>query len=171
MEGHAVPELEKKLTNSAKYFAEKKSNYFVDLVEAEKKEGSRYIGGNDSVEVMTSFAPRGNNEVCFIFKDAVSSLTQLSEKQINDFAVVLAKVLLGYKNLGLSSFNLISFSGPSNDLSVAAHYRLHFKLISRPSPKGLYTNDTGPFERMYDSWVIDSIPEQVAESIRAAFKN
>jgi hypothetical protein len=24
---------------------------------------------------------------------------------------------------------------------------------------------------MYDSWVIDSIPEQVAESIRAAFKN
>lgn len=43
------------------------------------------------------------------------------------------------------------------------------KLISRPFPKGVYTNDTGPMERLYDVWVIDTMPEIVAEKLRVHF--
>jgi len=37
-------------------------NYYADLYEAEKN-GDRWIGENDSVFVLTTFAPRGFNEV------------------------------------------------------------------------------------------------------------
>jgi len=43
---------------------------------------------------------------------------------------------------------------------------LNIKLISRPYPSGIYTDDTGPLERLYDAWVIDTLPEMVAEELK-----
>jgi len=48
-------------------------------------------------------------------------------------------------------------------------YSLHAKLFSRPYPKGVYTSDTGPMERGYDVWVIDTLPEELAERVRPFF--
>ena len=73
----------------------------------------------------------------------------------------------GYKELGVGSFNLITFSGPID--KRLDHYRLNAKLISRPYPSGVYTNDTGPFERLCDAWVIDTLPEVVAGNLRPFF--
>jgi len=44
------------------------------------------------------------------------------------------------------------------------------KLISRPYPRGIYTNDTGFFERMYDLWIIDTLPEETARQARPFFQ-
>jgi hypothetical protein len=62
---------------------------------------------------------------------------------------------------------MASYSAAINDNSE--YYWLCVKLFSRPSPKGVYTNDTGPMERMYDSFVIDSVPEKLAEFLRPFF--
>jgi len=169
MEENPVPELKKILKRSSKYYNDNKQNYFTQLVEAEKAEKVRYIGGNDSVDVIATYAPRAYNEVCFIFKDQVSSFSQLNEKQIENFVEALTKTLLGYKNLGVGSLNMASFSAAVDDKAASTHFRLHVKLFSRPSPKGVYTNDTGPMERVYNSWVIDSVPEILAETIRGSF--
>jgi len=68
----------------------------------------------------------------------------------------------------VASFNLASYSAAAS--SSAESYWLVFKLFSRPAPRGVYTNDTGPMERMYDSFVIDSPPEILAKDLRVFFE-
>jgi UDPglucose--hexose-1-phosphate uridylyltransferase len=170
-----VPELERFLTKASEYYAKTNRNYYADLYEAEKG-GARWIGENDSVFVLATFAPRGFNEVQFVFK-SVASVTDLTEKQIDDFVSALLKVFKGYKSAqSVGSFNIASYSaparahyGPEEVKGTSTSYWLVLKLFSRPSPKGVYTNDTGPMERMYDSFVIDSVPEQLAESLKPFF--
>ena len=113
--------------------------------------------------MIASFAPHGFNEIQFIFNEQ-SSIVELKQKQRSDFATCLVKALRAYKKLGIGSFNLVTYSG-----SIGAkpdHYRLNVKLISRPYPAEVYTNDSGPAERLYDVRVIDTLPEMVAETVR-----
>lgn len=172
VEDEPVPQVDHYLTRSAEYFGRTQRNFFADLRETEKSNGERWLGENDSVFVFTTFAPRGFNEVSFVFKN-VSALADLTEKQVDDFVALLLKVLAGYHSVGVGSFNLVSFSAASAALTAADSTKgtpktfwLTFKLFSRPFPKGVYTNDTGPMERMYDAFVIDSPPEMLAESLR-----
>ena len=161
-----IPEIKKFLQKSKKYFQNNKKNYWQVLVEDEKKLGQRYIGGSDMLSLIVSFAPRGFNEVQFIFQ-GISSLSELTLKLIDDFVSCLVKLLNGYKELGVGAFNLVTYSSAVNQNHE--YYWLNMKLISRPFPKGVYTNDTGPMERLYDVWVIDTLPEMVAEKLRIHF--
>ena len=97
----------------------------------------------------------------------ISSFSELTPKLIGNFASCLVKILNGYKELGVGAFNLVTYSGAVNQNNEC--YWLNMKLISRPFPKGVYTNDTGPMERLYDVWVIDTMPEIVAEKLRVHF--
>ena len=59
---------------------------------------------------------------------------------------------------------LITFSGPVGE--KMDYYSLHIKIISRPFPAGLYSNDTGPLERLQDERVIETLPEDVTRQMR-----
>jgi galactose-1-phosphate uridylyltransferase len=166
VEKEPMPRLAKLLERSKTYFDLNKKNYWGDLVKEERKLDERYISDNDSVSVVASFAPRGFNEIEFIFNE--SSLTDLSEKDVDEFANILRKALCGYKEIGIGSFNLITYSGPLD--RRLDYYSLHMKLFSRPYPKGVYTSDTGPMERGYDVWVIDTLPEQLATRMKPLFR-
>jgi len=167
VEGDAIPALKNRMQRCNDYFQKHKRNYFADLLAVELKTGERYIVGNDSVHAIATYAPRGFNEVEFIVP-GVSSFTQMNPKQVNDFADLLRKLLVAYKAIGVGSFNLASYSAETSLSSAKEDFWLHFKLFSRPFPNGVYTNDTGPMERMYDSWVIDSVPEKLAENLRTS---
>ncbi|MDY6912568.1 MAG: hypothetical protein SVM79_09445, partial [Chloroflexota bacterium] len=157
---------EQLLARSKVYFAKKGHSFWQELVETERELGQRYIGHNDSLSVIAGFAPRGFREIHFIFDDT-SSFTHLDENQIRDFADAIIKVLRGYKSMGVGSFNLNVFSGPIDENSE--HYLLNAKMISRPFPQGVYSSDTGPFERLQDEWVIEFLPEDVAQRMRAVW--
>ena len=167
LETEPLPMQAELMERGKEYFNHNGRNYWEELVEQERKLNERFIYQGDCLSVIASFAPRGFNEVQFIFK-VESSLTELGEGQINDFASCLVKALKGYKELGIGSFNLITFSGPMGER--LNYYRLTIKLISRPYPGGVYTSDTGPFERLCDAWVIDTLPEIVAEKLKPFFK-
>jgi len=154
------------LSKSKEYFESKGQNYWKELIETEKEIGERFILENDSLAVIASYAPRGFREMQFIFKEA-SNFTDLNTKQISDFAAAIEKVLQGYKKMGVGSFNLITFSGPME--KKLDHYSLNVKIISRPFPQGVYTNDTGTFERLQDEWVIEFLPEDVARGMQGFF--
>jgi hypothetical protein len=49
-------------------------------------------------------------------------------------------------------------------------FPFHVKRISRPCARGIYTNDTGFFEKMCDLWIIDTLPEEIARQARPFFK-
>jgi hypothetical protein len=56
------------------------------------------------------------------------------------------------------------------DLAVLASFAPRgFREILVLLPGGIYTNDTGFFERMYDLWIIDTLPEEVAHQARPLF--
>lgn len=155
------------LERGEQYFRKRGRNYWQDLAQEEKKLGERYIGENDSLWVIASYAPRGFREIQLIFKEA-SSLTDLNQKQIADFADSITRILHGYKEMGVGSFNLNSFSGPIG--KQLDYYSLNTKIISRPFPQPLYTNDSGPFERLQDERVIETLPEYIAQELRKFFQ-
>ena len=116
--------------------------------------------------VIASYAPQGNREVQIIFRE-ISSLAELSEPEIADFADCLIKLLCGYKQMGVNSFNLSTFSAPLGE--KLDHYSLHAKLISRPVLQPFYRNDTGILERLHYEADIEIEPEVVATKLRAFF--
>ena len=166
VEREPLPVQAEMLQRSKEYFDCNRRTYWEELIERERELKERFIYDDSCLSVVASFAPRGFNEIQFIFRE-VSSLSEMDERHISDFANCLIKALKGYKKLGIGSFNLVTYSGPTSE--ELNHYRLNAKLISRPYPQGIYTNDTGPMERLYDLWVIDTLPEMVAENLRLFF--
>ena len=143
-------------------------NFWPELVEEEKKRGIRFIGGVGSVSALASYAPQGNREVLMVFLGA-SSLADLNDGQIADFAQVVVGLLHGYHGMGVSSFNLTTFSGPYGE--ALGYYNLNAKLIARPAFQSFYRNDTGVLERLHGEADIEMEPEEVAAQMRAFFRS
>ena len=137
--------------------------FWRDLLDEERRRGERYIGENDSVAALASFAPQGNREVLIIFKGA-GSLFDLQDGEIAGFADCVIRLLKAYKEMGVNSFNMSTFSAPAGD--GREYYSLHAKLISRPILRPFYRNDTGILERFHHEADIEVMPESFAESAR-----
>jgi UDPglucose--hexose-1-phosphate uridylyltransferase len=165
VEERPLPQLEELLARGKAYFDDHRRNYWKDLVSEEQELDERFIHGDNALAVVASFAPRGFNEIGFIFQR--SSLAELTEGAIDAFAHAITKALCAYKEIGIGSFNLLTYSGPLHE--KVDSYTLHARLFSRPSPRGVYTNDTGPMERGYDVWVIDTVPEELADRMKPFF--
>jgi len=156
------------LESSREYFAKTGSSFWQDIVKEEKRRGERYIGEKNSVAVVASYAPQGNREIQIIFRET-SNLVELSEPEIADFACCLVKLLRGYNQMGVNSFNLSTFSAPLGER--LDYYSLHAKLISRPVLQPFYRNDTGILERFHHEADIEVRPEGVAETMRVFFED
>jgi UDPglucose--hexose-1-phosphate uridylyltransferase len=137
--------------------------FWKDLIDEERRRGERYIGENDAVAALASFAPQGNREVLIIFKRA-GSLFDLQDVEIAGFADCVVRLLRAYKQMGVNSFNMSTFSGPAGD--GGEHYSLHAKLISRPLLQPFYRNDAGILERFHHEADIEVMPEAFAEIAR-----
>lgn len=170
MESEPTPHLSKLIQKSLEYYERSGENYWKDLIEEERRLGERFVAGNDLLSVITSFAPRGFNEVFFIFHE-ISSLAEVNERQIGTFSTYLLWALKAYTELGVGSFNLATLSGPIDQKHKDSQfYWMGARLISRPYPRGIYTNDSGPMERMQDIWVIDTLPEELARRMKTIFQ-
>jgi len=155
------------LQASRRYFQSRGSNYWLDLIESERN-GDRWIGERDSVSWMTSFAPQGNREVLGVFSDGSSSLLELSNSSLRDFCTGILRILKGYREMGVDSFNLTFFSA-SADGEAKDWYSLHSKIISRPNFRAFYASDDGFMEKFHEEPIIETKPEDVASFLRRYF--
>jgi galactose-1-phosphate uridylyltransferase len=153
------------LRASERYYKEKKENYWERLVEEEEK-GERFIASLGGISWFTSFVPLGNNEVNAVFRRG--SLLELESREITAFAEGLRKVLKGYFNLGVRSFNLTTYSAPVGE--EREDFWLSAKIISRPTPQRYYTADAGFMEVLHRERIVESMPEKVAEALRKEFE-
>lgn len=165
LEREPLPRFGELLKRSREYFR-RGTSYWEALVERERQEKERFIGENEAVAVMASFAPRGFREVLFVFKRPCP-LPGLEGREIAHFCQALSAVLRGYHAIGVGSFNLASFSSAVGE--TLPYFPVQFRLISRPYPRGIYTNDTGPLERFFGVSVVDDLPEEVAAALRPHF--
>jgi len=154
------------LKASREYHSRTGRSFWKDILDEERQRGERYIGENDSVAALASFAPQGNREVQIIFK-RTSSLMDLGDGEIAGFADCVVRLLKAYKGIGVNSFNMSTFSGPVGD--KLEYYSLHAKLISRPVLQPFYRNDTGILERFHHEADIEVMPEAFAESARQSW--
>jgi len=159
--------LQELIGSSKSYFDREGSNYWSDLVEEEKKGGERFIGKTGPVTWLTSFAPEGNNEVIAVFAGA-SAIIPLKKHGLEDFCDGLSRTLKGYHALGVQSFNMTTFSGPCDE-DLSEYYFLSAKLVSRPSPRHLYTSDDGFMEKLHHETVVETMPEALAEKLKKYF--
>ena len=166
VEQSPIPEQKKVLEKSKLYFEGEGKNFWDELISTEKKVNERYIGEVNNIHLIASYAPRGFREVEIIM-NGLSSFVELDTSHIEGLAGCISTILKGYKAMGVGSFNLVSFS--SGVAEKLPSFTLHFKIISRPYPRGIYTNDSGPFERLYDVWVVDTLPEMVAQTLKKLF--
>ncbi|MBM4463076.1 MAG: hypothetical protein FJ012_07020 [Chloroflexi bacterium] len=164
----ATPYQQRLLESSRDYLCKTGSSYWRDFVAKEKRIGQRWVGERDSVAVIASYAPQGNREAQIIFKET-SDLAEVTEPQIADFADCLIRLLRGYKQMGVNSFNLTTFSAPMGE--ELNYYSLHAKLISRPAWQPFYRNDTGILERFHYEADIEIEPEAFAQAMRASWRD
>ncbi len=154
------------LDASADYLEKNGENYWLKLVEEEEKTNERFIKRTGSIAWFTSFVPLGNTEVNAVFDDA-QSLGDLSKGEISELSRGIKNVLKGYSSLSVQSFNITSYSAPLGEDTES--FRLNFKFISRPSPSTYYTSDTGFMEVLHRERIVESMPEDVAKTLRAFF--
>ena len=132
--------------------------YWDELIESERG-GLRWIGEDDTLAVMASFAPRGNREVQFVFKDA-TCITELDERQSDCFARALVNILRYYREDGVNSLSLATFSAGIGE--QANGYRLTVKIMSRPRFMPYYTAFGGALDFWHNESVVETMPEDVA---------
>jgi len=166
LEHAPMPELASLLSKSEGYMRHTGANFWLELIAVEREVGERFIGENASFAVMSAFSPRGNRDVQIISKQ-VSGIADFDERNINDFADAVVRVLRGYKSMGVNSFNLVTYSSAVGD--QPEHFRFSARMISRPVFQPLYTNDAGPIERFYGVSIIEAMPEQAAAEMRKQF--
>jgi galactose-1-phosphate uridylyltransferase len=159
--------LERILRTGREYRRKRGRNFWLELEKEERRRGERWIGEGEGISWFTSFAPTGQNEVWALFKEA-SCFGEVGEKEVEEFGEGLHRVLRGYEELGVETFNLTSFSGPEGGGSRKYH-RLSFRLISRPPLRPLYTSDSGFMERFQYEPVVETLPEELAGRLRRFF--
>ena len=126
------------LNCSRVYFEKSRSNYWLDLLEAEKRIRERYIGRVGASEWTVPFCPRGFYEVNAVIPEK-TNLLELSEDDISDIAKGLSKTLSFYKANNIWSFNIAIYSGL---LGVKSEYfSINLKIAARYAFRSRSVND------------------------------
>jgi len=151
---------------SRSYYQQTGSSYYSDLIDEEKKIGSRYITQKGRWHWMTAFSPTGSNEVNAIHENE-GDFGLLSEEDIKDLSYGISRVLAFYDSLGFMSFNYSLFSVRRS--SSEEGFRCLLKIINRQNLYPNYRNDDYFLQKLLQSELIIDLPEEQAEKVRGYF--
>jgi len=154
------------LDASNRWRRENGTSYFDDLV-AEEKSGPRYIGKIGRWQWLTPFSPLGNNEVMAIHEET-GDLDNLSDVDLDNLASGIAKVLTYYETLGHLSYNYALYSVRKD--REKGSFRLLLKIITRQNLYANYRNDDYFLQKLLQSELIITPPEELAEQLQSCFK-
>jgi len=153
------------IKKSLAYYKTHNSNFWFDLIKEEKKNKERFIGRTGCFYWIADFAPLKDNQVSGIISKKVSCVTELKDKQLKDLSLGLSKVFKKFWLKGIKSLNLALFSGPMGK-DMSDYFCVNLKIISRPRLTQSYVSDIGFMELLHSEPVIDTLPEELAKSLR-----
>jgi len=143
------------------------TSYFDDLV-AEEENGPRYIGKTGRWQWLTPFSPIGNNEVLAIHED-LDDLNGLSGDDLKNLSLGISKVLAHYETLGHLSYNYALYTVRSG--WGDGSFRAFLKIITRQNLYPNYRNDDYFLQKLLQSELIITPPEELAEELRGRFRS
>lgn len=165
--GNAVT---RELAAEAAYLERHGACYARALLRAEQASGERFIASTASVAWLVPFVPIGLFGDCIAWFPERTTLADLSDAEIADFAQGLARVLRGFAGRGLWGFNLTFF--PARFGAGDGSHWLSARVLPRfyLNPK-LHVTDASYQQLLLEERFAMVYPEQTAELLRAAFRD
>ncbi len=154
------------LDRSLSYYRENGSCYWLDLVEAEKESGRRWVGEIGPTRWFTAYSPVGVNEVNAVWPDA-SNFLEWTDDDVRALAEGVSRTFRAYHELKFSTFNLTCFSGPLG--KPAPEFRCLLRLINRQNMNPHYRTDDYFVQKMLKDELIIYTPENLASLLRGKF--
>ncbi len=158
--------LRQEIEASAAYQKTHGTSYWDDLIEAEKKNGERYLGRIGRSHWLTAYAPMGvAGDVLAIVEGARTTL-DLTESDLRDLGTGLARLMAEYDEMGIYSFNMNFFTGAEAD----DHFRFHLLFSPRTFfSQQLGTPDVGAIRNLFNETLCMAYPEEINEILKAGF--
>ncbi|MCF7916447.1 MAG: hypothetical protein K9L61_01555 [Candidatus Omnitrophica bacterium] len=145
----------REIEGALKYYQEKKSCIYCDIISQEKESGQRFIFENDSFIVISPFASRFPLETWILPKKHCSDYSQINQDQLRDLSAAFKKILLKMKSLlGDFPYTYTLHTSPidgdkDDNISLGYHWYLEIiPLLTRVAGfewgTGFYINPTPP---------------------------
>jgi UDPglucose--hexose-1-phosphate uridylyltransferase len=154
------------LTASEKFYKTHGKSYWPELIREEKRLDERYIGSIGDSAWLSSFVSLGIfGEIMCIFPE-VFSVSEFTEKRIDELVAGLLKVFQYYIDTEIYSFNASLVFGPEDQ----RYFPCHFRLIARTF---LNTRDYAPdlnfFQALLDEPICVTLPEELCRELKKYF--
>jgi len=159
--------IETEAVASARYFNEHGKPMFQEIIQAEQVEGSRIICENDSTIAFLPYFARYAYEVYVAPKHTHSSLSSLSDGEVEGLAEVLKETLVRFDNLWKMPFPYVMALHQA-PIDKEEHRGFHFHIEFHPPLRkpNLLKYLAGP-EIGGGNFLSDTAPEQKAAELRA----
>jgi len=148
------------------YWNAKSSNYWRDLLAAERTRNERYLGTSGDSDWIAAFSPTGFDETWGIAR-GMFDLTRIPQDALSDLADGMARVLRYYDEIGIRSFNVVLFSSPFGEPSP--HGAVIAKIASRYGFQMGNVNDVWGLRYFLDQSEVFDSPEDTATALRKHF--
>ena len=158
------------LEKSLEYHEKFNSNFWLDLIDEEKKREERFLGEIGSFSWIADFAPFKNYQISGIINERISSFDNMKRKHIKDLSLSLEVIFKKLHKNGVEAINFSIFSGPLKE-DLSDYFLINMKIVSRPSISKFYVSDIGFMELLHSEPVIETLPEEIAKSLRFKEKN
>ena len=158
--------LRDKLEAAAAYLDANGTNYWDDLVTAEKSNGDRFLGEIGRTTWLTVFAPLGAVGDVVAVVDNVRSTLELDDRDLDDLAVGLARLMTAYDRMGIYNFNMSFFAGSLNDDHARFHLIFSPRIYFNPA---IGTPDVAALGRLFGESVCMGFPEEINKMLKLEF--
>ncbi len=163
----APNQLREELAAAKTYASLHGTNYWDDLVAAEKAGGQRYLGQMDRIEWLASFAPFSVvGDVVGVVTEARTML-DLNADDLTGISKGLTAAMAAYDQMGIYNFNVCFFPGAEGDEFARLHLVFSPRIYYNPV---LATPDTTALRTLYNESICVGFPEEIAAGVRAEFQ-
>ncbi len=163
---YAPNQLRMELQAAETYMKKKGTNYWDDLVEAEKTGKDRFLGRIGRTNWMTVFAPLGVAGDVLAVVDDTNSTLELRDEDLTDLADGLNRLMAAYDKTGIYNFNVGFYPGAAGDDFARFH------LVFSPRTyfnAALGTPDVAALRNLGNESVCMAFPEDINEMLKPHF--
>lgn len=140
-------------------------HFFADFIEDEARLKERYIARHGAWHWMTAFSPLGTNEIMAIHEEH-GDLGRITVRDLRDLSEGISKILRLIESLGYLTFNFTLYSARGSE---TIGFRCLFKIVTRQNLYANYRNDDYFLQKMLQSELIFTLPEELAQEARKVF--
>jgi len=146
------------IASASAYFKNHGRIYWQDLVEAEKKQGQRYIGSTGEIEWLATFAPLAMADITAVIPNC-STIDGFTTGHMKDLTLGFKHIISYYDSVNLPAFNMALYFAGSDQQGFCCTARF----VGRYTLFPLVGSDVSHMQMLHhDPWTLH-LPEELAK--------